>query len=539
MRLVEIRDLDGPNLFLLEPAMKIEFDIGDDAELDRSVDAVERAAGRSDEPQVGDDRIARLVAAATSLIADLHRRHGQPAPRIVSRRMEKAGHLSVAFGWTNRAFGLAVAGHLVAVLTGVENDSQPDFESALSSNDPDNRPLMIRDAERRIPVVGVTGTNGKTTTTRLLAHILMQAGKHVGWSSTSGVYIDGVEVLQGDYSGPSGARRAINDPLVEVAVVETARGGILLRGLACESNDVSVFTNVSGDHLNLHGVHTVQGLAEVKAIVVRTTKAGGTAVLNADDPLVVASTGDVKAERLFFTCEPFNAVVDSHLTAGGRALALEANAIVLRSGDATLEIAPLSDVPMTFDGRATHMVANAMAAAGAGIGLGLPVEQIARGLATFRSTAEQNPGRLNVFDKDGVTVVLDFAHNEHGLTVLLDFARKLSNGGRIAVMIGTAGDRTEESLREIGRLAAEGADRVIVKRTEKYERGRSNEEMISLYREGAAQVGRSAIEVAPDEVEGLRMALADARSGDVIALMCQEHVPEVVEELRQIATPLN
>jgi cyanophycin synthetase len=171
---------------------------------------------------------------------------------------------------------------------------------------------MITDAERRIPAIAVTGTNGKTTTTRLIGHMFMQQGKHVGWSSTSGVYIDGEEVIAGDYSGPSGARRVLTDPSVEVAVLETARGGILLRGLACESNDVSVFTNISGDHLNLHGVRTVEGLAEVKAVVVHTTRPDGVAVLNADDPLVMSATRDTRAGPLLFALDENNAAVARH-----------------------------------------------------------------------------------------------------------------------------------------------------------------------------------------------------------------------------------
>jgi cyanophycin synthetase len=346
-------------------------------------------------------------------------------------------------------------------------------------------------------------------------------------------------VLDGDYSGPSGARRVVNDASVDVGVLETARGGILLRGLACESNDVSVFTNISADHLNLHGIHTVEALAEVKSVVCQTTKPGGVAVLNADDPLVVASTRHIRARKLYFTREPSNPLLSGSVENGGPVLRVCDGAIELVEGDVIFRFRDLADIPCTYGGRAEHMIENVMAATGAAIGLGVPLEAIDEGLASFRNSVEQNPGRLNVFDLDGVTVVLDFAHNEAGLVVLLDFARRfLNQGGRLSVLIGTAGDRTDDSLREIGRLAGAGADRSIIKRTKKYERGRTNEEMIALYREGAALAGHPEIEVAGDEVEGLAMALADTRRGDVIALMAQEQVAELAAELGKRGRPV-
>ena len=539
MKIVEIRDLDGPNIFLLQPAIKIELALEGERDFETALSRLAPLVpGLGFQEHVPD--LESLRRDIEALLDRVHAQHGQPKPEVLARLMETPGHVSIAYSWQRRSFGLAVAGQISGMLTGASKWDDAAISAAALVDPPDNRPLMITDAERRIPVIGVTGTNGKTTTTRLLAHMLMRAGKHVGWSSTSGVYIDGVEVMPGDYSGPAGARRAINDPVVDVAVVETARGGILLRGLACESNDVSVFTNVSPDHLNLHGVRTVEGLAEVKSVVVRTTLSDGTAVLNADDALVVASCSSIRASKLYFSCNPANPVVSSHRIGGGRAIVFDGSEIMLFEGEARTPITKVGEIPFTFNGRARHMVENAMAAAGAAIGLGLPLNLIVDGLRSFTSSAEQNPGRLNVFDRDGVMVILDFAHNESGLEVLLDFAHNLvAPNGNVIVMIGTAGDRTEESLREIGRLAAAGAQRVIVKRTEKYERGRSNDEMISLYREGAAAAGRSDVEVSTDEMQGLFMALEGAAAGDVIALMCQEHVPEIVAELRSSATAVN
>jgi cyanophycin synthetase len=512
MKLIEIRDLDGPNIFLLEPAIKLELQLD------------------------VDDQLAELRERAPEFINGLHHERVD----VSVGPLETPGHVAVVFPWSNRRFAVGVAQRFVQSLSLLDSaPTDAELDALREHPEADDRPLMVTDRERRIPVAAITGTNGKTTTTRVLAHMLMQAGNCVGWSSTSGVYIDGVEVLHGDYSGPSGARRVINDPDVDVGVLETARGGILLRGLACESNDVSVFTNISADHLNLHGIHTVEGLAMVKAVVCHTTRPDGVAALNADDPLVVGSTDSIRAEKLYFTRDAANATVSDAIAAGGRALIADAGAIDLVSSEGRERLCDFTEAPMTFGGRAGHMVENAMAAAGAAIGLGLSLEDIRSGLASFRNSTDQNLGRLNVFDVDGVTVVFDFAHNEAGLIVLLDFARRfVAEGGRLIVLIGTAGDRTDESLREIGRIAAAGADRVIIKWTKKYERGRTNDEMIGLYRQGGALAGRSEIKVSDDELHGLRMALADAKPGDAVALMCQEQMDEMAAELQRIGRPV-
>jgi cyanophycin synthetase len=537
MRLVEIRDLDGPNLFLLKPAIKIELAYEHEQDLDRAMERLaSRASKAQSEPEIRDS-LTQLAFAARSFVDSAHADHGLGPVELTARWLETPNHLAIAFEWSHRRFALALAQQVVAIISG-ETPSALDG-ALLRTIEPDDRPLVVSDLERRVPVVGITGTNGKTTTTRLLAHILMMAGKHAGWSSTSGVYVDGNEVLSGDYSGPAGARRVLSDPAVEVAVLETARGGILLRGLACESNDVSVFTNVSGDHLNLHGIHTVHGLADVKAVVVRTTKPDGTAVLNGDDELVLAAAANIRAQKLLFSRKSDGLALRDHIASGGRALLLEGDQILLLEDGKRTAVAKASEMPITHGGRAGHMIENAMAAAGAAIGLGLDLKQIERGLLSFRNTSDQNLGRLNLFDVDGVTAIVDFAHNEAGLSVLLDFARQMTAAdGRVTVVIGTAGDRTDESLREIGRLAAAGAERVIVKRTKKYERGRTNDEMIALYKEGACAAGNEGVEVAASELEGLRLGLEGANPGDVIALMCQEQMEEVSYLLQRIGRPI-
>jgi cyanophycin synthetase len=542
MRLVEIRDLDGPNIFLLQPAIKLELEV---TEADRSRDAIaalatsmEPLAPSDDERAAGAAGLGELLLAAC---ASLHERAGVEFPEMRWVEMETPGHWSLAFGWERRRFALGLARLLAAAATGEATDLLTAIEQLREflnpeSDDADDRPGMIRDEDRTIPVVAVTGTNGKTTTTRLIAHILRGVGRKVGWTSTVGVFIEGEMVLEGDYTGPAGAWRVLREPVLDIAVLETARGGILLRGMACQSNDVSVMINVSGDHLGLHGVQTVEGLVEVKGVVLRTTRPDGWVVLNADDPLVRAQAAGLHAPIIWVTQDPENAMVVAHRHAGGRAVIIEDGTMVERWGEEAHTLGHLEEMPITFGGTARHMIENALCAAAATLALALEREAVGQGLQTFGTTGDDNPGRLHVYDLNGATVILDYAHNEVGLRHLLAMAGGYRKGdGRLTAIIGTAGDRTDEALRELGRLAAEQSDRVIVKETRRYLRGRASvDEMTALYLEGVAAGGNPPHVVASDEPAALETALRDLQPGDVVAMMCIETGPQSrarVEEL--------
>ncbi len=462
MKLVEIRDLDGPNVFLPAPAIKIEFEADSAAppRLTREIEARLRDIGIANDDESDED--ATLGDTLIEAVEIIHQRFGDRVPETTWRKLETPGHWVLAFEWHRRAFAMSVAGRIAAAVTGSPPDNHEtggDLKQLLA--DPgsiDDFPGWVRDADRTVPIVGITGTNGKTTTTRLLAHILREAGKSVGWSSTSGVYINGDLVLEGDYTGPSGARRVLREPGLDIAVLETARGGILLRGIAYESNDVSVFTNVSADHLDMLGVRSVEGLLAVKATVVRATRRGGVAVLNADDPLVRSLAPELHASPLFVSRDAHNPTVNNHIATGGSAIVVQDGVITFLRGRATIAITNVADIPMTYGGRADHMVENALCAAGAAVALGLTMPEIAAGMASFRNTPELNPGRLHVYETNGTTVVLDYAHNEAGLKHLLAFGRSfVRDGGRLISVIGTAGDRSDEALRAIGEVAAAAA----------------------------------------------------------------------------------
>ncbi len=540
MRLIEIRDLDGPNIFLLEPAIKLELALDDD---DLTPDAVAALAGRMEPLAPSDDERAAGADALGDLLLDacaaLHERAGIEFPEMRWVEMETPGQWSLAFGWEHRRFALALARLLGAVASGEEVDfpaAAARLPELLGGDAPDDRPGMIRDEQRVIPVVAVTGTNGKTTTTRLIAHILRGTGRKVGWTSTVGVFIEGENVLEGDFTGPAGAWRVLREPGLDVAVLETARGGILLRGMACQSNDVSVMTNISGDHLGLHGIHTVEGLAEVKSVVLRTTRSSGWVVLNADDPLVRGQAAGVHASIIWVTQDAGNATVAAHRHSGGRAVLAEAGWLVETRGEGARRIIRLEEVPITFGGQAQHMIENVLCATGVTLALGLTNTEIAAGLRDFGTGAADNTGRLHVYDLGGATVILDYAHNEVGLTHLLRLAREYVGAeGRLTAIIGTAGDRGDDALREIGRLAATASDRIIVKETRRYLRGRANvDEMTALYREGIAAGGDPPHLVATDEPSALAIALRELRPGDVIAMMCIESASESREHLESL-----
>jgi cyanophycin synthetase len=541
VRLVEIRDLDGPNIFLLQPTIKAEFaispgDLRASALADLSAH-LEPLGPTDDERAEGDEALGEILQAAC---ISLPQRAGVDFPEMRWVPMETEDQWSLAFGWEHRRFAMALARSLAAAVTGEAFDlaeTERHLRDLLQSTAADDEPGMVRDDQRRIPVVAITGTNGKTTTTRLLAHILRGTGQKVGWTSTVGVYIEGECVLDGDYTGPAGAWRVLEEPGLDIAVLETARGGLLLRGMACESNDVSVMTNVTGDHLGLHGIHTVEGLAAVKSVVLHTTRPSGWTVLNADDPIVRGQAAGLPAAIIWITQDPENSTVSAHLHTGGTAILAEDGWLSIAEGSARTRVLPLAEIPITYGGRARHMIENVLCATGAAVALEIAPPDIARALSTFGDDESDNVGRLHVYSVRGATVILDYAHNEVGLSFLLQLAESYrGEGGRLISIIGTAGDRTDDALREIGRIAAEASDQVIVKETRRYLRGRpSVDAMTALYEEGLRAGCDPPHVVAHDEPAALTIALEQLRPGDVVAMMCIESGPESRERLKALA----
>jgi cyanophycin synthetase len=379
-------------------------------------------------------------------------------------------------------------------------------------------------ATARIPIVAVTGTNGKTTTSRMVAHIARTHGLHVGWSSTDGIYIDGVLVEPGDYSGPSGAGRVLAHPEVQLAVTETARGGILLKGIGVAYNNVSVFTNVSADHLGLHGIDTVDQLAEVKGIVSRITRPDGWAVLNADDPRVLATRTSIRARPWVFSRDPDSPALREVLSEGGRATTVIDGWVCVMEADNDPEpLVEVVDIPMTLAGLSRFNVENALGAASAALGVGLPREAVIAGLTSFRPDPEHNPGRMNFFSRDDVSVVIDLAHNEAGLEALLEIMNGVRRpGARLLLGLGAVGDRQDDLVESLGEMGARDADVAVIAHKARYLRGRSTDELDELFRRGAARVGVEDLPSYPTEVAGLAALVDQAKPGDVVGLMCHE-----------------
>lgn len=387
----------------------------------------------------------------------------------------------------------------------------------------------------RIPIALVTGTNGKTTTTRLLAAILARSGRVVAQTSTDGVVVDGVVVEAGDWSGPGGARRALRDPRVEVAVLETARGGLLRRGLAVSDYAVGVVTNVSDDHLGDYGVDDVEDMADVKALVGRG--AAGAVVVNGHDARLLARVPWFRAPVILFGAAPCPAV-DAHVAAGGRAVVVDDGALWRLVGAAApVRLVGAADIPFAFSGRAPHNLENAAAAAAAAWALdvdGVDDAAIAAGLAAVVPTAKDTPGRCQVLEHEGVRLVLDFAHNPAAIAATLRFLHALRSDdvtrGRLVVVTGAAGDRTDAELRAAARAISDGVvDAVIVRELPKYLRGRQPGEIPAIFRAELVRCGLadSAIADAADDVDAVARALDDARAGDTIALLVQVDAPGV------------
>jgi cyanophycin synthetase len=534
--LVELRVLEGPNLYFPRATIKLTLDISGLADVPTAT-AKRLAAriglrnARPGEPGTGFRQrfAARAVARLVRAVA-----HESGTSRLAVRvRPTNDPHtLVVAYPWRHREraqeMGRAVAEVLDELSTSDVEEVVERAAKRVKDSDPGAGPTTITP---RIPVIAVTGTNGKTTTSRMIAHIARTWGKHVGWSNTDGIYIDGELVEAGDYSGPSGAGKILANEDVELAVTETARGGILLKGIGLTRNDVSVVTNVTADHLGLQGIDTLDQLAEVKAVVPHITRKSGWAVLNADDPRVFAMRQIIRAQPWVFSRDPDSPAVRDILNVGGRATTvIDGWVSVLRPNADALPVVELADVPMTLAGLSRFNVENTLAAASAALAIGIPLETVVDGLRTFRPDAEHNPGRMNFFSLGEVSVVMDLAHNEAGLEAMLEIMNGVRRPGcRLLLGLGAVGDRQDELLERLGEMAGMHADVVAIGHKQSYLRGRSQEAMDALFRAGLERVGMGDVASYDTEVESLAALVDLAGPGDVVGLMCHAERQEAYD----------
>ncbi|NEO29189.1 MAG: cyanophycin synthetase [Symploca sp. SIO3C6] len=369
----------------------------------------------------------------------------------------------------------------------------------------------------RIPIIAITGTNGKTTTTRLIAHIYRQTRKVVGYTTTDGIYIDDHLVEQGDTTGPQSAQVILKDPTVEVAVLETARGGILRSGLAFAKCDIGVVLNISADHLGIGDIDTIEQMARVKSVVAEVVNHDGHAILNADDPLVAAMAQKVKGQVAYFSMNPDNELLQNHVRGGGLAAVYENGYLSIIKGDWTLRIEQAVQLPVTMSGLAPFMIANALAASLAAFAQGVSIEAIRAALRTFRASVEQTPGRMNLFNLGRFHALVDYAHNPASYEAVGAFVRNWP-GERIGV-IGGPGDRRDEDFVELGRLSAKIFNRIIVKEDDDG-RGRRRGTAAELICQGIKVENPNChYEIILDETEAINTGLDYAVSGGLVVIL--------------------
>lgn len=372
----------------------------------------------------------------------------------------------------------------------------------------------------RVPITAVTGTNGKTTTVRLISHLLRHAGKNVGMACTGTIEIDNHVVMRGDYSGPQAANIVLREPTVEHAVLEVARGGIMRRGLGFDECEVGVLLNIDSDHLGERDIHTLDDLARCKTVVIDAVRKGGTAVLNADDPRVFQGQEWARGNIIFFTMDPDSRDVRLHVREHGVAFTVHEGSIVMRQGHVEAEVIPVADAPITFDGHARFNVANALAAAASAFALGLSIADIQMGLQTFHPTRGQNPGRTNLIEADGVKVLIDYGHNVPALKALDQLVSSLPAKRRISVA-SAPGNRRDEDLVDLGRQLARMHDHQIL--CETAPRGRQVGEAPGLIEEGIVAAGSGCeIETILDEHDAVGRALEMAGEGDLLVLLVDD-----------------
>ncbi len=565
MRLVEIRLLEGPNVYRLQPVVKVEVAVGRSSvwhgsRLPESGSMVRIA--RSVPVREWPDPVTDLVAWARRLRSE----HGEHAGRVVVHRGTDAGRWVVTWPWdgAERTRVIAEAAFVLSGrsvspvrrvrLTGAQTTLLEHWADRIEAAGT-TPPGWIRDEARRMPAISITGTNGKSTVTRLITHILLLAGRHVGTTTSDGILVDERMVDPGDWTGPGGAAAVLRRADVDVAVLETARGGLVLRGMGYESNEASVFTNISADHLDLQGIHTLPQLAEVKGTVCRITRPDGWTILNGDDPLVAAMARRVHCHVAYFSLAPDDApLIKRHTRAGGRAYVLRDGRLLELDGAEEHLLLDVADLPVALGGIALYNVANALAAAGGARAMGASREEVAAGLRDFQPSSDLSPGRLNLFRLGRQTVIVDFAHNEAGTAAILEVAHAIAGrapGGDapITAIIGTAGDRPDDTLRGIGRISAQEAQRVAVKETLAYLRGRQREEIVERLLEGVAEGGMdpSTVPVYGSEAMALEAELVGAgavaarsTAGEaadaprVVVLFCHEERQGVFELLQRL-----
>lgn len=393
--------------------------------------------------------------------------------------------------------------------------------------------MLFTDANKaRIPVVAVTGTNGKTTTTRLIAHMAQQAGYKPGYTTTDGIYINGHLTFTGDCTGFFSSQDVLFDPGIDIAVLECARGGILKHGLGFETCDISIVTNITEDHLGLKDINTLDDLTKLKGVVARSTSESGYAILNADDERVYNLHKELKCKMALFSMNIRNEHIESHIRSGGLAAVCEQGQITIYRNGQKNSIAEVAGIPLSFNGTADFMIRNILASVLASVILGIDVPEILRGLHTFIPSASLTPGRMNIFEFRDFRLMVDYVHNKDGFEQMKSFITQQPATEKTGV-IGVAGDRRDEDIISIGRSTAGMFDKIII-RQDKNLRDKSEEEISRLLMKGIREVSADVpVSFINDERKAIEEAIRTAPEGALI-FVCADHVNETLEMIEQL-----
>jgi cyanophycin synthetase len=383
----------------------------------------------------------------------------------------------------------------------------------------------------RIPIIAVTGTNGKTTTTRLLAHIVKNVGYRVGFTTSDGIYVQNHMLEKGDTTGPMSAEFILKDPTVEFAILETARGGILRAGLGFSRCDIGIVTNIKEDHLGLSDIETIEDLARVKSVVAKSVKKDGWAVLNAEDESCVKIANELDCRVAYFSLDENNPVIKAQCKAGGISAVYENGFVTIKKGDWKIRIEKVTTIPLTFGGKARFMISNVLAATLAAYLSGFKTESIRWSLETFIPSPALTPGRMNIFNFNQFRVMIDFAHNPAGYSAIEEFLTSIDSPKKIGIISGV-GDRRDEDITECGRIAGRMFDHIII-RQEKHLRGRTEENINELILNGISTSGKKVTyEIIPKEIEAIKHSISIAEQGTFIVALSDvvTNAIEIVQE---------
>jgi len=384
----------------------------------------------------------------------------------------------------------------------------------------------------RIPIIAITGTNGKTTTTRLIAHIVKQMGHNVGFTTTDGIYIQNQMMMKGDCTGPVSAEFVLKDPTVDFAVLESARGGILRAGLGFHNCDIGIVTNIAADHLGLQGIDTLEQLARVKAVIPESVLPGGYAILNADDERVFAMNQGLNCKIAYFSMDEHNHHIILHTQAGGLAAVFENGYVTIMKGTWKIRVEKVTNIPLTFGGKAEFNIANVLPAILAAHIRNFKIEDVRLALQTFIPSPVQTPGRMNMFDFKHFKVLVDYAHNAHGLSAIGKFIAKIDATKKTGIIAGV-GDRRDEDTIQLGEYAAKIFDEIII-RQDRNLRGKTDKEIIDLMLQGIHNISPTKkVKVIPKESEAIDYAIKHATKGSFITI-CSDVVPDALEQIMNL-----